>query len=127
MGKTNEDKMEQIVRRPYRCKICKQTHMIELNRKMLEGREKFPFPHVFLHDHLEGTEFKEILTILYIDKNLQIRHSEIQETDGNQLFSKEQVDAITKPLLIEIQILREEMKRLINENNSLKDQKGMLF
>ncbi len=114
------DREDEFVERHYHCKICNMTHKVKLNRKIVEGRSKYPFPYVFLHDHIYGVEHKEVLTILYIDNNLQIRHSEIQELGYDSLFSKEQVKAITKPLLKEIELLRDEIKKLYQEIENLK-------
>ncbi len=115
-----EDK-EDFIERPFRCTICNKTHNVKLNKKILEGRKKFPFPYVFLHDHIEGVEHREILAILYIDNNLQIRHSEIQELGYDDLFSKEQVVAMMKPLLEEISILRTEVETLKAELTKYKN------
>lgn len=101
-----EDENEELITRPFSCKVCGKTHMIKLNRKIAEGRSKFPFPYVFIHN---TPDHKELLTILYIDRNLQIRHSEIQELGTDLLFSKEQVVGMTKPLIEEIELLREEL------------------
>lgn len=114
------DREDEFVERHYHCKICQTSHRIKLNKQILEGRSKYPFPYVFLHDHISGIDHKEVLTILYIDNNLQIRHSEIQELGQDSLFSKEQVEAITKPLIKEIEILRDEIKKLNRDVNELK-------
>ena len=115
------DREDEFVERHYHCKICNMTHKVKLNRKIVEGRSKYPFPYVFLHDHIYGVEHKEVLTILYIDNNLQIRHSEIQELGYDDLFSKEQVVAIMRPLLEEINILRTELEILKAELNKYKN------
>ena len=112
---------EDFIERTFRCTICNKTHIIKLNKKILEGRKKFPFPFVFLHDHIEGVEHREVLAILYIDNNLQIRHSEIQELGYDDLFSKEQVIAMMSPLLEEINILRTEVETLTTELNIYKN------
>ena len=116
----NMAKEDKFIERHYHCNICDMTHRVKLNKKIIEGRFKFPYPYVFLHDHIDGVEHKEVLTILYIDNNLQIRHSEIQELGYDSLFSKEQVEAIAKPLITEIEILRDEIKRLNQEIEKLK-------
>jgi hypothetical protein len=113
-------KEDEFVERHYHCNICDMTHRVKLNKKIVEGRSKYPYPYVFLHDHINGVEHKEVLTILYIDNNLQIRHSEIQELGYDSLFSKEQVEAIAKPLINEIELLRDEIKRLNQEIENLK-------
>ena len=66
-------------------------------------------------------EVKEVLAILYIDQGLQIRHQEIQEFDDGNLFTKEQVMAMTKPLMEEIIILREELASKEEKIHSLKN------
>jgi len=111
---------DEIIERYFDCRVCNRNHKVKLNKKILEGRNKFPFPFVYLHDHINGVEHKEVLAILYIDNNLQIRHSEIQELGYNSLFSKEQVIAMMKPLLEEINILREEVENLTAKLNLFK-------
>ena len=111
---------DEFIKRTFHCKICDKNHKVKLKKNLIEGRTKFPFPYVYLHDHINGVEHKEVLTILYIDKNLQIRHSEIQELGYDSLFSKEQVQAITKPLIKEIELLRDEIKKLNRDIDSLK-------
>jgi hypothetical protein len=111
---------DETIERYFDCRVCGRSHKVVLNKKLLEGKIKFPFPHIYLHDHIEGIDHKEVLTILYIDKNLQIRHTEIQELGSDSIFSKEQVEAITKPLIGEIELLRDEIKKLNREIKDLK-------
>ncbi len=124
MVELNDD---QIITRYYNCKYCGETHKIELDKKIAEGRNKYPFPFVSLHDSIvEGNDIREVLTILYIDKDLQIRHAEVQEFGEGHLFSKEQVMAMTSPFREEITILREELARkeeIIKELNKKLDLK----
>jgi len=98
----------------YNCKFCGKTHEIKISKEMLEDRNKYPFPYVFLHDNIEGGEIRELLTILYIDKEGKIRGQEIQELDNDNLFSKEQLVSIVKPLVEEIERLREDNLLLKN-------------
>ena len=113
---------EDFITRHYNCKYCGTTHKIELNKNITEGRKKYPFPYVTLHDAIiNGNEVKEVLAILYIDQGLQIRHQEIQEFDDGNLFTKEQVMAMTKPLMEEIIILREELASKEEKIHSLKN------
>ncbi len=104
----------------YRCPICNSTHRIKLNKDLLKGRTKFPFPYVILHDSINDNEVKELLTILYIDNNLQIRHAEVQELKNDNIFSKDQVVAMTKTLFEENERLRQDVIRLTDEVNKLK-------
>ncbi|MEJ2249341.1 MAG: hypothetical protein P8Y70_00620 [Candidatus Lokiarchaeota archaeon] len=105
---------ESIIKR-YNCNVCKTTHAITLNKSVIENRKKYPFPYVFLHDSKQEGEIKEVLTILYIDKGFKIRGAEVQELQEDNLFSKEQVISIVKPLLDEIEILRNENLNLKNK------------
>ena len=114
------EKEDDFVERHYNCKICSRTHRVKLNKNLIEGRTRFPTPYVFLHDSIKGAEHKEVLTILYIDNNLQMRHSEIQELGYDLLFSKVQVEAITKPLIRENELLKDEIKKLKREIDELK-------
>jgi len=111
---------QSFIERTFRCNICNKTHIVKLNKSLIEGRTKFPFPYVFLHDKIHENNYDELLTILYIDKNLQIRHSEVQVMDYDSIFSKEQVVAMMKPLLEEIDILRTELESLKTQLISLK-------
>ena len=104
----------------YRCPICDMNHKIKLSKDLLKERTKFPFPYVILHDSIHNNELKELITILYIDKNLQIRHTEIQELKDDNIFSKDQVVAMTKTLFEENERLRQDVIRLTDEVNKLK-------
>lgn len=105
---------KEFITKHYRCNFCGKTHKIQISKKMLEGRKKYPFPYVFLHDNIKDGNLSELLTILYIDKKGKIRGQEIQELDNDNLFSKEQVFSIVKPL-------SEEIERLRRDNKILKD------
>ena len=104
----------------YRCPICNSTHSVKLSRDLVKGRTKFPFPYVILHNSIHDNEVKELLTILYLDNNLQIRHAEIQELKDDNIFSKDQVVAMTKTLFEENERLRQDVIRLTDEVNKLK-------
>ena len=108
--------MTDYIKKQYNCKICNETHKIELPKNLCDGRTKYPFPYVFLH----GSP-KDILTILYIDKGLKIRGAEVQELQEDNLFSKEQVVAIVQPLIEEIENLRNEnldLRKNLQESKS---------
>jgi hypothetical protein len=114
-----ENDSDSVVKR-YNCPICKSSHTVKLDKNLTHGRTKFPFPYVILHDFINEGELKELITILYIDKNLQIRHTEIQEIKGDSLFSKTQVVAMTRALFDENELLREDITRLNDIINKLK-------
>ena len=104
------DNNDEMVTKIYNCKYCGTSHKIKLNKKIVENRNKYPFPYVTLHDTIvNGNDLKEVLAILYIDRDLQIRHAEIQEFGEGHLFSKEQVMGMVNPVMEEITILREEI------------------
>ena len=95
--------------REYRCQICDTVHKVELSPNLIKYKKKFPFPHVFLHG-----ELKEYLTILYIDANLQIRASEVQNLslDNDNVFSKDHTFKIVSNLVNEIENLRDQQHNL---------------
>ena len=107
----------QYITRLYRCKSCEETHKVDLNKNLVEGRSRFPFPHVFLHGDL-----KHLLTILYLDKSLQIRGAEVSDLtiDDDNLFSKDQATSIVESLMKEIERLRVENESLSKELDNLK-------
>ena len=107
--------MTDYIKKQYNCKICNETHKIELPKDLCKGRSKFPFPYVFLHG-----KPKDILTILYIDKDLQIRGVEVQQ-GTNDFFSKEYVVKMATNLSDEVDRLREENVKLMREIDDLKE------
>lgn len=110
---------QNFVKKHYRCKTCNTTHSIELEKNLLEGRTKYPFPHVILHSEVVDDELREFMMMLYLDKDLQIRGAE--PLWGNEdFFTREQLIEITSNLMEEIERLREENVRLTIENNKLR-------
>ena len=109
--------MPDTVKKIYRCKVCNENHAVILSKSLLEGRERFPFPHVFLHGDL-----KHLLTILYLDKDLQIRGAEVQNLtiDDDNIFSKDQATSIVESLMNEVERLRIENESLSKELDELK-------
>ena len=110
---TENDKITKI----YNCKICNESHKVELSKNLIEGRTKFPFPYVYLHGDL-----KDILAILYLDRDLQIRGVEVQNLtiDADNVFSKEHASTIVENLMKEVEDLRKENEKLIEEIRKLK-------
>ena len=113
-------KKNNLVTKHYTCTICNSTHKIKISKDIINGRTKFPFPYVILHNFVKNNELKEVLTILYLDKDLQIRSSEIQELRDDNLFSKTQVVGMTQSLMEENRRLREDIERLTKKLNGLK-------
>jgi hypothetical protein len=104
-----------IVKRDYYCRMCDQTHEIYLSRNIAKTHSKFPVTHIFLHG-----ELKNLLTTLYIDKDLQIRGVDVHELHDGDIFSKEHVTKLISTLMGEIERLQKENNRLIDEIHSLK-------
>ena len=107
--------MTDYITKQYNCKVCNETHKIELPKSLCDGRTKYPFPYVFLHG-----EPKDILTILYIDKDLQIRGVEVQQ-GNNDFFSKEYVVNMATSLIDEVDRLRIDNMKLMQDIDDLKD------
>ena len=107
--------IEDFIVRQYHCRICGITHEIQLRKSICKKQKKFPFSHAFLHG-----ELKNILTTLYLDKDLQIRGVDVQQLGEDDIFSKEQVISITCTLMEEIERLRIENMKLQKELNILK-------
>ena len=100
----------------YHCPKCQTTHTIELSRTLSENRERYPFPFVFLHSLEEKLE--DLLTVLYIDANLDIRAVEIIEVENSNIFSEDLTKEIAEKLMNEIMSLQEEniqLKGLLNK------------
>ena len=112
---------KELVERVYKCKICGTTHVITLKKDIFKEFTTFPFPYVFLHG-----ELKDILTILYLDRDLEVRSAEVQRlffSDDN-VFSKDQTSNIVEQLMEEIERLRKENEFLFQENQKLKMQEN---
>jgi hypothetical protein len=106
---------KESVSKIYHCPKCQTTHTVELSRSLSENKERYPFPFVFLHSLEEKLE--ELLTVLYIDANLDIRAVEIIEVEDSNIFSENLAKEITEKLMNEIMVLQEEnmeLKGLLN-------------
>jgi len=96
-----------FIQRSYHCRVCKTTHEIKLQKKISESQSKFPFSYFFLHG-----ELKNILTTLYLDKQLEIRGVDVQKLTDDDIFSKDQVISISSILMKEIEDLLKENEEL---------------
>jgi len=114
-------KEESIVVQHYQCKFCGKTHRIEFSKKLLKGRTRFPFPYIELHNYINGNEVREIMAVHYLDSSLKIRSSELHEFDEGHLFTKEQVVAMTNPMIEEVKLLREDLLKKEMELQDLKN------
>ncbi|TFG25532.1 MAG: hypothetical protein EU529_00540 [Promethearchaeota archaeon] len=90
----------------YNCPKCKINHNIKIPKKIAEDRPSFPFPFVFLHSSEDNLE--DLLTILYLDAQLQIRAVEIIEVENSNIFSETLTKQITEKLMDKIVSLEEE-------------------
>jgi hypothetical protein len=106
---------DDFVIKQYHCRLCNDTHEIQLRKTLINNQSKFPFSHSFLHG-----ELKNILTILYLDRNLEIRGVDVQKLRDDDIFSKEQVISISATLMEEIERLRRENDALQRELKNLK-------
>ena len=97
----------EYIHRHYHCRVCDTTHEISLQKKISEKQSKFPFSYFFLHG-----ELKNILTTLYLDKNLEIRGVDVHKLSDDDIFSKDHLLSITSTLVTEIEELRTENEEL---------------
>ena len=104
------------IKRRFNCKVCKTTHTITLNKNLCDGKTRYPFTHVYLYGDL-----KEILTILHIDKDLQIRAADTEVLSMENIFSKEQVVEIVGKLVDEIEALRDDYNNLFTKFQDLQE------
>jgi len=105
---------KEFVEKVYNCPHCKKIHAVKLPSNIAENRESYPFRHVFLHG-----ELKELLTTLYIDKNLQIRGVEVHHLQDSDIFSKEYADQMINKLMDLILTLQKENEHLREQLSNL--------
>ncbi|MHA1281493.1 MAG: hypothetical protein ACTSQP_03225 [Promethearchaeota archaeon] len=106
-----ETKEIEYITRFYNCPKCKTTHSIKIPKNCSENRNRFPFPYAFLHSS-QGN-LQDLLTIIYLDKQLQIRGVDVIEIkDSEGIFSEELTKAIIEKLMDTIVNLQEENTRL---------------
>ncbi len=111
---TEKNDSTNSILRYYRCSVCNSTHQILLNKNLINGRTKYPFPHIILHSEIIQNVLKEFLVMLYIDKDLQIRGAEL--LIGNEdFFTREQMIEITNKLMEEIEQLRQDNAHLSDQ------------
>jgi len=99
------------IARIYHCPKCKTTHTVKIPKNISKERTRFPFPYAFLHSS-EG-ELQDLLTIAYLDMQLQIRGVDVIEIkDSEGIFSEKLTKEITEKLMDTIVNLQEENLRL---------------
>ena len=109
---SDEQKKDTRVLRFYNCPYCKKTHEIDLSTELIEGSPQSIFPYVFLHSSMG--ELSDLLTTLYLDRDLQIRSVEVLQVENANIFSKELTRKITEKLMDMITKLEEENLDLRN-------------
>ncbi|MHA1734337.1 MAG: hypothetical protein ACTSU5_20550 [Promethearchaeota archaeon] len=111
----------QSVKIRYPCPVCGTTHDLDLPADLPESQVKFPFPYAYLHG-----ETRDILTILYLDKQLKVRGTEIKQLgDGtDDIFSKDQALDITTKLMEEVEMLRSQLAELTEKYEALREKCG---
>lgn len=120
---SNNEKIEQTVKKIYQCPICKKSHEIKFPKNFADNRTRYPFSYVFLHKYENSERFedkdKDILTTLYIDAHLNIRGIEALLTeDDTNILSKETSKEIIGKLsrfILELTETNEEMVTKFNE------------
>ncbi|MFX0020697.1 MAG: hypothetical protein ACFE9S_00105 [Candidatus Hermodarchaeota archaeon] len=116
LNKDNSTESE-FLNRLYNCPKCKKTHTVKLQKDLFENKTSFPFSYAYLHSS-EGN-LNDLLTILYLDKQLQVRGVDVIEIqDSIGIFSEDLTRKITETLMDEIVSLQEEnfqLNELLNK------------
>ncbi len=95
--------------RIYNCTFCKTTHQVMLPKNLAEKRDRYPFAYCFLHSSKSGV--KDLLTMLYLDAQLQVRGTEIMEVEDG-IFPEELARELAEKLTDKIMELEDENYRL---------------
>ncbi|MFX1503206.1 MAG: hypothetical protein ACFFDH_19755 [Promethearchaeota archaeon] len=107
----NDSNEPEFLLRLYNCPKCKKTHTIKLQKDLSENKSNYPFSYAYLHSS-EGN-LNDLLTILYLDRQLQIRGVDVIEIqDSIGIFSEDLTRKITETLMDEILSLQEENYQL---------------
>ncbi|UYP44115.1 hypothetical protein NEF87_000400 [Candidatus Lokiarchaeum ossiferum] len=75
---------KQIEKIPYYCSVCAMTHVVQIRKENLQGKH-FPISYVYIHGN------PQLATVLYIDKDLQVRGYENVKGIG---INSDQLDEI---------------------------------
>jgi len=106
----NEKIEPEFITRIYNCPKCRIMHNIKIPKNLIENKPMFPFPYVYLHSS-ENT-LEDILTILYLDSDLQIRAVEVVEVENSNIFSEQLTKQIAEKLMDKITSLEQENLQL---------------
>lgn len=123
---------EKEIKKIFHCPVCKISHTIYFPTNFAQNRAKYPFTYHYLHkiddtQNIDEVE-KNILTTLYIDKNLNIRGVDAQhaEHDSNILNKEDSTDMIQK-LTIAILDLEQDYEKLHLKYESIKKKYNTLL
>ncbi|MFW9785701.1 MAG: hypothetical protein ACFFFB_25685, partial [Candidatus Heimdallarchaeota archaeon] len=115
----NDSSEAEFLNRLYNCPKCKKTHTVKLQKDLSKNKTSYPFPYAYLHSSKEY--LNDLLTILYLDKQLQVRGVDVIEIqDSIGIFSEELTRKITETLMDEIISLQEENFQLIELLDKIK-------
>ena len=103
---------EEFITRLYNCPSCKRTHRVKLPKNLAQYKVIFPFPYIYLHSSQEN--LKDLLTLLYLDEEMHIRHVDVMPLENSNIFSEEHAKEISEKLM-------DQIVRLEKENIRLKD------
>lgn len=114
--------MTDTVTKMYYCAICKKRHSIDFPLDFAEGKTHYPFVHFFIHKfqgdpekHIEKIG-ADIITTLYIDKNLAIRGTEVALEDPNaNIMNRDDAQTMITFLTNHINELQEAYDNLAEE------------
>ena len=94
---------KELVTRKYYCQICKTRHSIEFPSDFADDKSHYLFAYFYIHKYIGHDEKNiekigaDIITTLYIDKNLVIRGSDVvlQDHEANIISKDDSQTMIT--------------------------------
>ena len=113
-------------RQIFSCPICKKNHTLNFADDFAEGRPKYPFSYVYLHQYAGESDDLElkgstVLTTLFIDANCKIRGVEAVKQDKDiDILSKQEASAMIEQLTDQILSLQKANQELSKKYDELK-------
>ena len=101
-SKNDEENELEFISRAYHCPKCRLMHTVKLPKDLAINKPVFPFPNVFLHSSEEGLGLDDLLTVLYVDRDLYIRGVEVMEVEESNIFSEDLTKQIAEKLMDKI-------------------------
>ena len=124
--------MSDFVSKNFNCPLCQKSHSIEFPKDFAKNRRSYPFIHTYIHSYEtkspNSESGKDIITILYIDANLDIRHVEamFQNAEGN-IVSMDDAQRMIGFLTTQLDELQDSFDIMEKKYNSLfKDHQKLL-